>query len=89
VFSSGQSRSKPSLLLVTSNSDALGPLKDAFDSHLGRFGASPEMTHQEMPEEKQEAGLVEDQHEEFLPPNGGFEAWLLVLAGFLVFANTW
>lgn len=25
----------------------------------------------------------------FTPPNGGFEAWLLVLAGFLVFSNTW
>ncbi|KIW91709.1 uncharacterized protein Z519_07677 [Cladophialophora bantiana CBS 173.52] len=25
----------------------------------------------------------------FVPPNGGFEAWLLVFAGFLVFANVW
>jgi len=25
----------------------------------------------------------------FVPPNGGLEAWLLVLAGFLVFSNTW
>ena len=42
-----------------------------------------------MPEEKLVAGLAEDEDEEFQPPNGGSEAWLLVLAGFLVFANTW
>ena len=45
-----------------------------------------------MPEEKPEEVLevlAEDQDEEFHPPNGGLEAWLLVFAGFLVFANTW
>jgi len=26
---------------------------------------------------------------EFTPPNGGLEAWLLVVALFLIFANTW
>jgi hypothetical protein len=26
---------------------------------------------------------------EFEPPDGGLKAWLVVLAGFLVFANTW
>lgn len=26
---------------------------------------------------------------EFIPPNGGLEAWLLVVALFLIFANTW
>jgi hypothetical protein len=25
----------------------------------------------------------------FTPPNGGLQAWLLVLALFLIFANTW
>jgi hypothetical protein len=25
----------------------------------------------------------------FTPPNGGLKAWLLVVAGFLVFANVW
>ncbi|KAH0837035.1 hypothetical protein AYO21_08838 [Fonsecaea monophora] len=29
------------------------------------------------------------QQQTFVPPNGGFEAWLLVFAGFLVFANVW
>jgi len=37
------------------------------------------------PEERPEG----DQHEEFRPPNGGLKAWLLVLAGFFVFVNTW
>ena len=27
--------------------------------------------------------------QEFVPPNGGFQAWMLVLAGFMVFSNSW
>lgn len=26
---------------------------------------------------------------EFIPPNGGLEAWMLVAAGFAVFVNVW
>jgi hypothetical protein len=50
---------------------------------------SSEVTHQPIAEEKVDDGPTEDQHEAFVPPNGGLEAWLLVLAGFLVFVNTW
>jgi hypothetical protein len=31
-----------------------------------------------------------DRHPEvFVPPNGGLQAWLCVLAGFLIFVNVW
>jgi hypothetical protein len=50
---------------------------------------SSELTHQQMSEEKHKERSEEDQREEIHPPNGGLEAWLLVLAGFFVFINTW
>ncbi|OAP60076.1 hypothetical protein AYL99_05078 [Fonsecaea erecta] len=40
-------------------------------------------------EHEHSAQQVPPQHLGFVPPNGGFEAWLLVFAGFLVFANVW
>ncbi|EXJ68916.1 uncharacterized protein A1O5_07848 [Cladophialophora psammophila CBS 110553] len=40
-------------------------------------------------EEEHSRQLEPPRQLEFVPPNGGFEAWLLVFAGFLVFANVW
>lgn len=40
-------------------------------------------------EDDRRAYSVDGASQTFIPPNGGLEAWLLVLAGFLVFSNTW
>jgi hypothetical protein len=63
--------------------------KEVFPPSPETLRASSDPSHSQIPEETLQGRSEDDQHEDFHPPNGGLEAWLLVLAGFLVFVNTW
>ena len=49
---------------------------------------SPRQTPESTLDEKPRSSSG-DSERTFTPPNGGLEAWILVVAGFLVFANVW
>ncbi len=77
-------------VLVSSNRGRPRSFENAFPCNMESSERLGELTHKKMPEEKLEGRLAEDhQHEAFQPPKGGTEAWLLVLAGFLVIAKAW
>jgi hypothetical protein len=59
-------------------------VSDAVDAHNeDTSGATRQGKFESEQRPRQESEQV------FTPPNGGLQAWLLVLALFLIFANTW
>lgn len=62
----------------------LNNINDAVDTHNEDTSSAIQQIKIE-PEQRPR----QDSEQVFTPPNGGLEAWLLVLALFLIFANTW